>query len=177
MFRKIILARASFVTKEGYQLAGGTRLGFNTRPGVQYVANGRRPFGPYMQSFGGQPLPDKNTDQGTGKFWCRIPEGQNMATSVVWNPSSEALVIRIKVNDLAEVSKTIEAGKHVAIETPLNSSNVNMTYTGDRRLVILETVFSEKDSGFKKESISKSSGPDAMKSAAVSGFSGRSKFE
>lgn len=148
---KSYLGRGIVVTKEGYQLAGGSRSGFNTRPGIQYVANGRRPFGPYVQTFGGQPVPDKNTKEGIGKFWCRIPENQNMAASVVWNPSDEALVIKIKVNDLAEVSKTIEAGKRVTVETPVNSSNVKMTFTGDRRLVILETVFSEKRSGSERE--------------------------
>jgi len=103
------------------------------------------PFGPYAQSFGGQPLPEKNTTEGIGKFWCRIPEGQNIATSIVWNPANEPLVIKIKVNDLKEVTKTINAGDRVAVVTPVNSSNVNITYTGDRRLVILETAFSKKD--------------------------------
>ena len=138
------LGKGIVVTKEGYQLAGGSKSGFNTRPGVQYVANGRRPFGPYVQSFGGQPSPDKNTTEGVGKFWCRILEGQNMATSVVWNPGKEPLTIKIKVNDLPEVDKIINAGDKVAIETPIDKSNVNITYTGDRRLVILETAFSKK---------------------------------
>lgn len=142
---KNYLGKGIVVTKEGYQLAGGNRFGFNTRPGIQYVANGRRPFGPYVQTFGGQPSPEKNTTEGTGKFWCKIPEGQNMATSIVWNPGEEPLVIRIKVNDLPEVSKTINAGYRATVETPVNNSNVNMTYTGDRRLVILETGFSTKD--------------------------------
>ena len=139
------LGKGIVVTKEGYQLAGGTRSGFNTRPGIQYVANGRRPFGPYVQTFGGQPVPEKNTAEGIGKFWCKIPEGKNMATSAVWNPGNEPLVIKIKVNDLPEVSKTINAGSRVAIETPVDRSDVNITYTGDRRLVILETAFSRKD--------------------------------
>ncbi|MGI8584306.1 MAG: hypothetical protein ACR2KX_19100, partial [Chitinophagaceae bacterium] len=142
---KDYLGKGIVVAKEGYQFAGGNKGGFNTRPGIQYVANGRRPFGPYAQTFGGQPLPEKNSTEGTGKFWCRIPEGQNMATSIVWNPGDEPLVIKIKVNDLPEVSKTINAGDRVSIETALNNSNVNITYIGDRRLVILETAFSKKD--------------------------------
>jgi hypothetical protein len=142
---KDYLGKGIVVTKEGYQLAGGARSGFNTRPGIQYVANGRRPFGPFAQSFGGQPIPEANTTEGIGKFWCRIPEGQNTATSVVWNPGTEALMIKIKVNDLQEVTKAIPAGERVAVETPVNGSDVNMTYTGDRRLVILETAFSKKD--------------------------------
>lgn len=139
------LGKGIVVTKEGYQLAGGSRSGFNSRPGIQYVANGRRPFGPFVQSFGGQPVPDKNTTEGIGKFWCRIPEGQNLATSVVWNPGKEQLTIKIKVNDLPEVSKTINAGDKVAIETPVDMNYVKIMYTGDRRLVILETAFSKKN--------------------------------
>ena len=141
---KDYLGKGIVVTKEGYQLAGGYRSGFNTRPGIQYVANGRRPFGPYAQSFGGQPLPEKGSEEGTGKFWCRIPEGQNLATSLVWNPGSEPLEIRIKVNGLPVVTKTINAGEKLNIETPVDGSNVHMVYSGDRRLVILETAFSVK---------------------------------
>jgi hypothetical protein len=83
------LGKGIVVTKEGNQLAGGNRSDFNTRPGIQYVSNGRRPFGPYAQSFGGQPLPEKGIIEGIGKFWCKIPEGQNIATSIVWNPGNE----------------------------------------------------------------------------------------
>ncbi len=54
-------------------------------------------------------------------------------------------MIKIKVNDLAEVSKTINAGDRMLIETPVNNSNVNITYTRDRRLVILETIFSRRN--------------------------------
>ncbi|MEP6673677.1 MAG: hypothetical protein ABJA78_00920 [Ferruginibacter sp.] len=132
------------MSKEGYQIAGGSRGGFNRRPGIQYVANGRRPFGPYAQTFGGQPQPEKNTTEGIGKFWCSIPAGQNSATSIVWNPGKEPLTIKIKVNDLPEVSRTINSGEKIPVETPVDSNNVNMTFTGDRRLVILETVFVKK---------------------------------
>lgn len=133
------------VTKEGYQLAGGSRSGFNTRPGIQYVANGRRPWGPYVQTFGGQPkIVDENVAEGTGKFWCRIPDGQNTVTSLIWNPSNQPLVVKIKVNDLPEVSATIKAGDKAQIECPVNSTNVGMTYTADRRIVIMETAFSKK---------------------------------
>lgn len=138
------LGKGIVVTKEGYQLAGGVRSGFNTRPGIQYVANGRRPFGPYVQSFGGQPLPDKDSTEGIGTFWCRIPDGQDMATSMVWNPGSEPVELKIKVNNLAEQRTTVPPGARMAIETPVNASVVNMTYSGDRRLVILETAFSKQ---------------------------------
>ena len=133
------------VTKEGYQLAGGSRSGFNSRPGIQYVANGRRPWGPYIQTFGGQPqISDKDSTVGIGKFWCRIPEGQNNVTSVVWNPGDEPLEIKIKVNGLSEVSHKINAGERVAVNCPVDRTDVNITYTGDRRLVVLETAFNKK---------------------------------
>jgi hypothetical protein len=139
------LGKGIVVTKDGYQLAGGLVSGFNTRPGIQYVANGRRPFGPFAQSSGGQPIPDRSTTEGFGKFWCRIPEGQNKATSVVWNPSKEPLTIKIKVNNQSEISRMINAGEKVAIETPVDSSNVGIVYTGDRRLVVLQTAFSKSE--------------------------------
>jgi beta-galactosidase len=132
------------VTKEGYQLAGGSRGLFNTRPGLQYVTNGRRPWGPYVQTFGGQPKVS-TTPFGEGKFWCRIPQGQNNMTSVVWNPGDEPLDIKIKVNELPEVTHTIKPGERIPVDCPVNSTNVNITYTGDRRLVILETAFSKKN--------------------------------
>lgn len=138
------LGKGIVVTKEGYQLAGGVRSGFNTRPGIQYVANGRRPFGPFAQSFGGQPIPVNLKEEGVGKFWCSIPDGQNMSTSIVWNPGKEPLVIKIKVNEQPTIAKTINAGEKVAVDAPVDKTDVNITYTGDRRLVILETAFSKQ---------------------------------
>jgi beta-galactosidase len=131
------------VSKEGYQLAGGLGGRFNTRPGLQYVQNGRRPWGPFVQSFGGQPKLG-NTPLGEGKFWCKIPDGQNNMTSVVWNPGNEPLAIKIKVNGLPEVNHTIKAGEKVAVDVPVDKNEVNVTYTSDRRIVVLETAFNKK---------------------------------
>jgi beta-galactosidase len=132
------------VTKEGYQLADGKRAQFNTRPGLQYVPNGRRPWGPYVQSFGGQPKVSADP-LGVGEFWCRIPEGQNNMASVVWNPGKEPLNINIKVNGLPDVNHMINPGDRATVECPVDGSNVNVTFTGDRRLVVLETTFSKKN--------------------------------
>lgn len=129
------------VTKEGYQLAGGARGGFNNRPGIQYVANGRRPWGPFSQSFGGQPRLIDQSAEGTGQFWCRIPAGRSKATSLVWNPGNEPLQMKIRINQLPEVNTTIPAGEKIFIDCPVDSGSVHLTYTGDRRLVILETTF------------------------------------
>jgi beta-galactosidase len=131
------------VSKEGYQLAGGIGGRFNTRPGLQYVQNGRRPWGPFVQSFGGQPKLG-NTPLGEGKFWCRIPDGQNNMTSVIWNPANEPLEIKIKINNLQAVSHTIKAGEKLAVDAPVDKNEVNVTYTSDRRMVVLETAFNKK---------------------------------
>jgi beta-galactosidase len=134
------------ISKEGYQIAGNSSVTFNTRPGLQYVANGRRPFGPYEQTFGGKPsLGSKPSPEGVGKFWCRIPEGQNICSTVVWNPSPEALELRIKINNQSEISRQIPAGEKITVSCPVDSTNVGMIYTGDRRLVILETAFKKSN--------------------------------
>jgi beta-galactosidase len=134
------LGKGIVVTKEGYQLAGGSVSGFNTRPGIQYVANGRRPFGPFAQSFGGQPIPDKNTIVGTASFWCSIPPGQDRVTNIIWNPSKESLSINITVNGVV-VTQQIAAGQRLPVETSIVGPEINITYSGDRRLVVLETTF------------------------------------
>lgn len=131
------------VSKEGYQLAGGKGSRFNTRPGLQYVTNGRRPWGPYVQSFGGQPRLGK-TPLGEGKFWCQIPEGLNNMSSVVWNPSNEPLTMKIRVNELVEIEQQIQPGDKLVINTPVDKISVGATYTSDRRLVVLQTSFNKK---------------------------------
>ncbi|HXI01141.1 MAG TPA: glycoside hydrolase family 2 TIM barrel-domain containing protein [Sphingobacteriaceae bacterium] len=135
------VGKGIIVTKEGYQLAGGSRAAFNTRPGIQYVANGRRPFGPYAQTFGGQPAPDKNSTFGTAQFWCRVPAGTNVMSTLAWNPGKEDLELKIRVNDLSELTTKIKAGEKMIITNPVNSTDINVVYTSDRRIVILETSF------------------------------------
>lgn len=129
------------LTKEGDMFLGASG-GFNTRPGVQYVPYGRRMFGPYsLRGFGNIPEPDAdNNNIGEGYFWCNIPQGKNEASTIVWNPSDEVLPIKIKVND-KEVNKQIKAGEKDVIDVPLNSSTIKMTFSGDRRLVLLQTSF------------------------------------
>lgn len=58
--------------------------------------------------------------------------------------TTEPLDIKIKVNDLPEVKQTIGAGEKVPVQALVDNSTVNITYTGDRRLVVLETAFSKR---------------------------------
>lgn len=130
------------LTREGdrFQGAGG---GFNTRPGVQYVANGRRMYGPYvLRGFGNVPEPvDTTGNTGEGFFWCRVPEGRKTAATLVWNQAEEPLPISVQVNGQPPVRKEIAAGASVWVDCPLNGTTVKMRYSGDRRLVLLETAF------------------------------------
>lgn len=129
------------LTKQGDMFLGASG-GFNTRPGVQYVHYGRRMFGPYsLRGFGNIPEPDaENNNIGEGYFWCNIPEGKNTVSTIVWNPSDENLSIKIKVNN-KEVNKQINAGDKATVEVPVNASTIKMNFTGDRRLVLLQTSF------------------------------------
>jgi hypothetical protein len=130
------------ISKEGYEFAGH-RGGFNSRPGIQYVPYGRRPFGPYhLRGFGNIPEPDnKNNNVGQGIFWCSVPPGKTSSVTLVWNPAKQPLTIRIKINDKKEVSRQIMPGEKAVVNCPVNATNIKMTFTGDRRLVLLQTAF------------------------------------
>jgi beta-galactosidase len=129
------------LTKEGHMFLGATG-GFNTRPGIQYVPYGRRMFGPYsLRGFGNIPDPDSdNNNVGEGFFWCRVPANKTMSSTIVWNPADLPLTIKIKVNG-KEISSEIKAGETATINCPLDAATVKMTFTGDRRLVLLQTSF------------------------------------
>jgi beta-galactosidase len=86
-------------------------------------------------------LGTKPSATGIGKFWCRIPEGQNTCSTIAWNPYTEPLELKIKINNLPDVVKQIPAGEKITVECPVNATDVSVTYNGDRRLVILETSF------------------------------------
>jgi hypothetical protein len=130
------------VTKEGHEFAGGDRSGFNTRPGIQYVPYGRRPFGPYIfRGFGDVPAAVNPRDSiGEGSFYCSLPRGKTGAVTLVWNPSDVPLTIKIRVNE-KEVTRELAAGERAAVECPLKGDRIKMSFAGDRRLVLLQTDF------------------------------------
>jgi len=134
------------LTKEGNRFLGAPG-GFNTRPGVQYVAYGRRMYGPYnLRGFGNVPEPvDTSTNTGEGFFWCRIPAGKTTVRTLVWNQADMPLSISIKVNNLSPVQKEIKAGETINVDAPVNGTTIKMTYSGDRRLVLLQTAFTGKE--------------------------------
>jgi len=130
------------ITDKGDQFAPGLRVAFASRPGLQYVANGRRPFGPYfLRGFAAMPeIQDKKSTEGEGRFWCSVLPGVNAAVSKVWNPDDIPLTVQVWINGEA-VSKEIAPHSTEEVSCPVNSTAVEMGFKGDRRLVILETTF------------------------------------
>lgn len=154
------------VTKDGHEFAGGPG-GWNSRPGIQYTAYGRRPFGPYVhRGWSGVPTyeaaivqaagkprdPDAIYDEpevitgaggeGEGHFWCRIPAGKTASVHRVFNPADTPLTVRVRVNG-RETTATIAPGATAAVSVPLaaDATTVECLVHGDRRLVLLETSF------------------------------------
>lgn len=136
------------ITAEGDEFAGKPG-GWNDRPGLQYVAYGRRPFGPYDLRGLGVPRPlDAKNHTGEGFFWCSVLPGKKTASTLVWNPSTEKLTIKIKVNE-KEVGQEIEPNTTAIVNCPVVAApgataamtDIKMTFTGDRRLVLLQTSF------------------------------------
>ena len=130
------------IDDEGYVYAGGEG-GWNSKPAVQYVARGRRPFGPYTFTSGGsQQLPDDAGPEGEGSFWGRLPAGRTRMVTTVENATDQPLALDVVVNGQSHAT-TIPARTTHAVETPLDGAvgTVGVTYRGDRRLVLLNTRF------------------------------------
>ena len=130
------------VDDEGYVYAGGEG-GWNSKPAVQYVARGRRPFGPYTFTIGGsQQLADDAGPEGEGSFWGRLPAGRTRMVTTIENTTAQALGLTVVVNGEPHPT-TIPAGSTHSVETPLDGAGgtIGVTYRGDRRLVLLDTRF------------------------------------
>jgi hypothetical protein len=126
---------------EGFAYAG-TFGGWNTRPSIQYVAHGRRPFGPYEFTSGGSVRVIKGSaPTGEGRVWLRVPGGRSTMTTTVMNPATEPLDVEISLNGATQRQR-VGAGETARIESPLKgATSLAIGYRGDRRLVLLETEF------------------------------------
>jgi hypothetical protein len=129
------------VDAQGYALAGGGG-GWNTKPAVQYVPQGRRPFGPYSFTSGGSVAPRDRTTPGEGHLWFRIPEGRTTMITTLSNSVAEPLELDIGVNGEIQHVR-IPAHTTMRAETPVHggATPLAITFRGDRRVVILETDF------------------------------------
>ncbi|HEU4632288.1 MAG TPA: glycoside hydrolase family 2 TIM barrel-domain containing protein [Gemmatimonadaceae bacterium] len=129
---------------DGFVQAGGAG-GWNTKPAIQYVPAGRRPFGPYEFTLGGSVrLPAEHDSTGEGRFWVRVPHDRTRMLTLVANPTDEPLALEIVVGDSARV-ETVPASATVELTTPLPDATTRGTlgivYRGDRRLVLRRTEF------------------------------------
>ena len=140
----VYFLHATWVNKDGHLLAekGG---GWNNAAGKQYVPYGRRIFGPYFhRDFGGvSEIADPKNPIGEAIFWCRVPAKTRLMSTLVWNPSSEILLINIKINESLIPEIAVQAGEYKVIESkiPEYATDLKIGLTGDRRLVILQTSF------------------------------------
>lgn len=128
--------------EQGFVFAGSGG-GWNTRPAIQYVGRGRRPFGPYEFSLGGAVrLPKEHGPEGEGVFWARVPPGRRVMLTTVSNPAPKALELEIEVNG-ARQRHSVGAGTTARVETalPAGATTLGVAYRGDRRLVLWETDF------------------------------------
>jgi len=128
----------------GYQNAGGAG-GWNDRPGVQYIAQGRRPFAPFSYSPGGNPsiASREHLASGEGHFYLRIPTGKTVMMTEVENPVNEPMELSIQIND-GKVQKTILPGSTtIVVSTPLSGSpeTLKVKYSGDRKIILRKTWY------------------------------------
>ena len=130
------------VTEIGDRFLGAPG-GFNTRPGVQYLAHGRRMFGPYiLRGFGNVPEPvSPNNNVGEGYFWCRVPAGKTICSTLVWNQADEPLKVEVEINTNYKAEKLIPANAKATVDCSFSGTELKVFYKGDRRLVLLETNF------------------------------------
>jgi beta-galactosidase len=129
------------VNAEGYALAGGSG-GWNTKPAIQYVPHGRRPFGPYSFTSGGSVTATDRKAPGEGRVWLRIPDDRTTMITTLENPVSEPLELQIRVNGAVQQVR-VPALQTLRVETPVRggATPLSIGFRGDRRVVITETDF------------------------------------
>lgn len=129
------------VSAEGYAFAGGSG-GWNTKPAIQYVPHGRRPFGPYGFTAGGTVSPSDEHAPGVGHVSFRIPAGRSTMITTLENPVTDTLVLTIAVNDATQPVR-IPPRRTIRVESPVRggATPLAITFRGDRRVIITETDF------------------------------------
>ncbi|MDR1666640.1 MAG: glycosyl hydrolase family 2 [Bacteroidales bacterium] len=126
----------------GFQTAGGVG-GWNSRPGIQYVAGGRRPFAPFSYTRGGNTFVEKsNTAFGEGHFFIRIPPGKKRMLTEAENPKNDPIRLSVGINDEKRKDNMLAGNTVVLLSTPLPESDVlKITYSGDRSVILKKTWF------------------------------------
>lgn len=105
---------------------------------------GRRLLGPFQ--YGGptngyviDPKPAAN--EGWGRVFVRIPAGRQVMLTRVENPAKADLLLAVTLNGVT-TQHVVSGGASTVVRTPLPAAtNLDLTYAGDKRLVLLTTEF------------------------------------
>ena len=64
-------------------------------------------------------------------------------TTIVWNPSKEILPVSVKINEALISDVRVQPGEYKVIESavPVNATDLKVSLSGSRTLVILQTSF------------------------------------
>jgi hypothetical protein len=125
----------------GFHFAGG-RSGWNSRPAIEYVARGRRAYGPYhFDLFGSPKLPANYDALGTGRFWMRVPIGTRELTTAIENPASVPLSADVSVNGAAQHVEIPAGATRRVVNALHDATDLAVIIRADRRLVLRQTTF------------------------------------
>jgi len=116
---------------------------WNELPGDQFIAKGIRPVGPFTYSTGATPKELKpQSDTGSGVFYAAAPSERKAMVTKVENPTKQAATLIVRINGIENKTR-VEAGQTATIRNELTGdrSAVQVNYSGNKALVILETSF------------------------------------
>jgi len=117
--------------------------GWNTRPGVQYMIKGRRPFAPFNYSAGGNYVVEKQYEsEGKGFFLAKVGKEKKQMQTLLENPTDRPIKIAIQINAENVENYVIEPFSERTIVSKLpKERELKVTFKGDRSTVILKTEF------------------------------------
>lgn len=126
----------------GYQFAGSYG-GWNTKPGIQYVPNGRRAVAPFGFLMGGSIVIKKGTTTGEGFFYAALAPNKKTMYTLFENPVEVPLQMTIVINDNQMQDVVIGPKQKITIKSTitLSDNSIKVLFKGDRRLVLLKTRF------------------------------------
>ena len=116
---------------------------FNTDPGRTYVTYGRKLMGPYDYTHTCHAVdiePEKKLV--TGEFFARVKPGKTMLITRVKNATDHTGQIKIAINGVDQnETVSILSGKTIEVRSsiPDNSTEIHVTITGTKGLVLLES--------------------------------------
>jgi hypothetical protein len=110
-------------------LHAGSYGGWNTKPGIQYVPNGRRPVAPFSYSRGGSPVIDEKSREGEGFFYASIPASKKFMHTLFENVANEPLPISITINDRKKENYVIPPKEKLTVKNDISSTKGEINNT------------------------------------------------